>query len=384
MANRMILNETSWFGSGSIKKLPEELKKRGIERVLVVTDAGLVKAKIAAKITSLLVSNRIVYQIFDKVKSNPTIQNVKSAVETASQFRADAIVAVGGGSVIDTAKAVSIICTNPEFSDVRKLEGASKTAKKGLPLFAVTTTSGTAAEVTINYVITDETRQRKFVCIDPHDIPVVAIVDPDLSSKMPAKLCASCGMDALVHAIEGYLTKDAWQMTDMYCLEAIRIISANIKDAVKGKAAAREQMAYGQYIAGMGFSNCGLGLVHAMAHPLSAVFDVPHGEACAILLSPVLKFNAASSGTKYKDIALAMGAKVGAKATSATYRKTCMNAVDKLLKECGIPKKIDSLGDQTIDYDFLAESALKDACIAGNPKEITRKKVIEIYKSILK
>lgn len=384
MANRMILNETSWFGKGSVKKLPEELKNRGIERVLVITDAGLVKAKIASKVTQLFVSNRIVYQIFDKVKSNPAIENVKSAVETAVQFRADAIVAVGGASVIDTAKAVSVICTNPEFSDLRKLEGLSKTKAKGLPLFAISTMKGSSSLVSISYVITDQTKQRKFVCIDSHDIPLVAIVDPDLSEKMTEKDSAFSAIEALVLAIEGYLSKSAWQMTDIFCLEAIKIISANIKDAIKAKTQAREQLAYGQYIAGMGFSNCGLGLVHAMAHPLSAVFDIAQAEACAVLLSPVLKFNAASSGTKYKDIALAMGAKVASKATAAAYRKTCINAVDKLLKECSIPKKIEALKGEDIDYDFLAESALKDACIAGNPKEISKKKIIEIYKSILK
>lgn len=382
MSNRMILNETSYFGKDAVKQVPLELKKRKLERVLVVTDSELVKCKVSLKVTKLLASSRIIFQIFEHVKANPTINNVKSGVEMAEQFRADSIVAVGGGSVIDTAKAISIILKNPEFKDVRKLEGASSTKNKGLPLIAVTTTSGTAAEVTINYVITDEDKQRKFVCVDTHDIPTVAIVDPELSSTMPAKLCAATGMDALVHAIEGYITKGAWQMTDMYCLEAIKIISENLRSAVKGNKTAREQMAYGQYIAGMGFSNCGLGIVHSMAHPLSAVYDIPHGVACAALLAPVMKFNATASGSKYKDIALAMGIKTAAKMSPAAYRKAAVNAVEKLAKEVGIPSKLKDLSVQKSDFDFLAESAMNDACTPENPQAVSKKKIIDIYKSV--
>lgn len=383
MSNRMVLNETAYFGEGALKQLTVELKKRNLERVLVVTDAELIKCKTALKVTKLLATNRIVYQIFDKVKANPTIRNVLDGVEMADLFRADVIVAVGGGSVIDTAKAVAIIRANPEFKDVRKLEGLSPTKNKAIPLIAITTTSGTAAEVTINYVITDEDKQRKFVCVDVHDIPVVAIIDPELSATMPAKLCAATGMDALVHAIEGYITKGSWQLTDMYCLKAIELISENLRAAVKGGSKAREQMAYAQYIAGMGFSNCGLGIVHSMAHPLSAVYDIPHGVACAALLGPVMKFNAGATGTKYRDIALALGVKTAAKMGQAAYRKAAVNAVEKLAKEVGIPSKLRELGVQVRDLDFLADSALKDACTPGNPQDVTKKKLVDIYKSVL-
>lgn len=383
MAHRMILNETAYFGEDAVKQLTVELKKRNLQRVLLVTDADLIKCKVASRITKLLASGRIVYQIFDKVKANPSIQNVKDGVASAVQFKADVIVAVGGGSVIDTAKAIAVICTNPEFSDPRKLEGLSPTKNKCLPLIAITTTSGTAAEVTINYVITDEDKQRKFVCVDVHDIPYVAIIDPELAASMPAKLCASTGMDALVHAIEGYITKDAWQMTDMYCLKAIELISENLRAAVKGGSKAREQMAYAQYIAGMGFSNCGLGIVHSMAHPLSAVYDIPHGVACAMLLAPVMKFNASATGTKYRDLAHALGVKTALKMGQAEYRKAAINAVVKLAKDVGIPSKLRELGVQASDLDFLAESALKDACTPGNPQEVTKKKIIDIYKSIM-
>ena len=379
----MVLNETAYFGEDALKQIIVELKNRSLERVLVVTDQELVRCKVALKVTKILAANRIIYQIFDKVKANPTIHNVRDGVDMAEQFRADVVVAIGGGSVIDTAKAIAIIRANPEFIDVRKLEGVSPTKNKALPLIAITTTSGTAAEVTINYVITDEDKQRKFVCVDVHDIPVVAVVDPELSATMPAKLCAATGMDALVHAMEGYITKGAWQMTDMYCLKAVEIIAQNLRSAVKGNAKAREQMAYGQYIAGMGFSNCGLGIVHSMAHPLSAVYDIPHGVACAALLAPVLKFNASATGVKYRDLALAMGVKTAAKMSSASYRKALINAVQKLAKDVGIPSKLRDLGVQAKDIDFLAESAMKDACTPGNPQEVTKKKIADIYKSVL-
>src|SRR5574344_48451 len=383
MSNRMVLNETAYFGEDALKQIIVELKNRSLERVLVVTDQELVRCKVALKVTKILAANRIIYQIFDKVKANPTIHNVRDGVDMAEQFRADVVVAIGGGSVIDTAKAIAIIRANPEFIDVRKLEGVSPTKNKALPLIAITTTSGTAAEVTINYVITEEDKQRKFVCVDVHDIPVVAVVDPELSATMPAKLCAATGMDALVHAMEGYITKGAWQMTDMYCLKAVEIIAQNLRSAVKGNAKAREQMAYGQYIAGRGFSNCGLGIVHSMAHPLSAVYDIPHGVACAALLAPVLKFNASATGVKYRDLALAMGVKTAAKMSSASYRKALINAVQKLAKDVGIPSKLRDLGVQAKDIDFLAESAMKDACTPGNPQEVTKKKIADIYKSVL-
>ena len=383
MSNRMILNETAYFGKDAVKQLTVELKNRNLQRVLVVTDSDLVKCKVTGKVTKLLVAGRIVYQIYDKVKANPTVSNVNDGVEMAKLFRADVIVAVGGGSVIDTAKAIAILMANPEITDVRKLEGVSPTKHKALPLIAITTTSGTAAEVTINYVITDEDRQRKFVCVDVHDIPLVAIIDPELSSTMPAKLCAATGMDALVHAIEGYITKGAWELTDFYCLKAIEIIAENLRAAVKGGEKAREQMAYGQYIAGMGFSNCGLGIVHSMAHPLSAVYDIPHGVACAVLLAPVMKFNAAATGSKYRDIAAALGIKTAAKMSQAAYRKAAITAVEKLAKDVGIPTKLREFGVQAHDIDFLADSALKDACTPGNPQDVTKKKLIDIYKSVL-
>lgn len=382
MNKRMILNETSYFGPGSIKVFSGELNKHGFSRVLVITDAETVKAKTSLKITKILAENKIVYQVFDKVKANPTIQNIRSCVETAEYLRADCIVAVGGTAVIDTAKAVSIICTNPEFKDARKLEGLSKTSNRGLPLIALPAAGGTASEVTINYVITDEDRQHKFVCIDPLALPFIAIVDTDLSAKVPAETCALAGAAALSNAIEGYLTKDAWQLTDMYCLEAIKIISENLKAAVKGNEKAREQIAYAQYISGMGFSNSGLGLVNAMAHPLGAVYDVPDELACAVLLPQVLAFNAPSTGTKMRDIAVAMGVKVSAKATPAAYRKSCLTAVEKLFKEAGVAKKLTAAIEKK-DLEFLAESALKDVYLEGNPKEASKKKIMDIYKSVI-
>jgi len=383
MSNRMILNETAYFGKDAVKQLTAELKNRSLERVLVVTDAELVKCKVAAKVTKLLIASRIIYQIYDKVRANPTIRTVNDGLEMARQFRADVIVAVGGGSVIDTAKAIAVLMANPEITDVRRLEGISPTKRKAVPLFAITTTSGTAAEVTINYVITDEDKQRKFVCVDVHDIPVVAIIDPDLSSSMPSKLCAATGMDALVHAIEGYVTKGSWQLTDIYCLKAIELVGANLRAAVKGGAGAREQMAYAQYLAGMGFSNAGLGIAHSMAHPLSAVYEIPHGVACAALLAPVMKFNASATGTKYRDIAFALGVKTAAKMSQTAYRKAAVAAVEKLAKDVGIPAKLRELGVQSKDLDFLAESALKDACTAGNPQDVTKKKLQDLYKSVL-
>ncbi len=313
----------------------------------------------------------------------PTIENVQNGVAFCKEHGSDIIVAIGGGSAIDTSKAIAIIMTNPEFADVRSLEGASPTKHKAMPIVAVSTTSGTAAEVTINYVITDVEKHRKFVCADPHDIPVVAIVDSEMCASMPPKLCASTGMDALVHAIEGYITKGAWELTDMMHLKAIEIISRSLRDSVKGDKSGRENMALGQYIAGMGFSNVGLGIDHSMAHPLSAVYDIPHGTACAILLAPVLKFNAPATGERYREVARAMGVAGVDEMSQEEYRKAAIEAVAKLSADVGIPTKLSELGVQEKDIDFLAESALADACTPGNPRDVTKEEIAEIYRSIL-
>lgn len=383
MANRIILNETSYFGPGAIKEIVSEIKGRGCKKVMVVTDKDLLKFKVATKVTELLEANDIAFEIYDNIKANPTIENVQSGVEFCKKCGADIIVAVGGGSAIDTSKAIAIIMTNPEFADVRSLEGVAPTKHKAMPIIAVSTTSGTAAEVTINYVITDVEKNRKFVCVDPHDIPVVAVVDSEMSASMPPKLCAATGMDALVHAIEGYITKGAWELTDMVHLKAIEIISKYLRSSVKGDPKGREQMALGQYIAGMGFSNVGLGIDHSMAHPLSAVYDIPHGTACAILLAPVLKFNAPATGERYREIARAMGVKNVDEMNQETYRKAAIEAVAKLSADVGIPTKLSELGVQEKDIDFLAESALADACTPGNPRDVTKEEIAEIYRSIL-
>ena len=383
MANRIILNETSYFGPGAIKEIVSEIKGRGCKKVMVVTDKDLLKFKVATKVTELLEANDIAFEIYDNIKANPTIENVQSGVEFCKKCGADIIVAVGGGSAIDTSKAIAIIMTNPEFADVRSLEGVAPTKHKAMPIIAVSTTSGTAAEVTINYVITDVEKNRKFVCVDPHDIPVVAVVDSEMSASMPPKLCAATGMDALVHAIEGYITKGAWELTDMVHLKAIEIISKYLRSSVKGDPKGREQMALGQYIAGMGFSNVGLGIDHSMAHPLSAVYDIPHGMACAILLAPVLKFNAPATGERYREIARAMGVKNVDEMNQETYRKATIEAVAKLSADVGIPTKLSDLGVQEKDIDFLAESALADACTPGNPRDVTKEEIAEIYRSIL-
>lgn len=383
MANRIILNETSYFGPGAIKEIIPEVQGRGCKKVMVVTDKDLIKFKVATKVTELLDGAGIAYDIYDDVKANPTIENVQNGVAFCKEHGSDIIVAIGGGSAIDTSKAIAIIMTNPEFADVRSLEGASPTKHKAMPIIAVSTTSGTAAEVTINYVITDVEKHRKFVCADPHDIPVVAIVDSDMCASMPPKLCASTGMDALVHAIEGYITKGAWELTDMMHLKAIEIISRSLRDSVKGDKTGRENMALGQYIAGMGFSNVGLGIDHSMAHPLSAVYDIPHGTACAILLAPVLKFNAPATGERYREVARAMGVEGVDSMSQEEYRKAAIDAVAKLSTDVGIPTKLSELGVQEKDIDFLAESALADACTPGNPRDVTKKEIAEIYRSIL-
>ena len=382
MANRIILNETSYFGPGAIQEIVPEVRGRGAKKVLVVTDKDLIKFKVATKVTELLGKEGIAYEIYDKIKANPTIENVQEGVAACKAAGADLLVAIGGGSAIDTSKAIAIIMTNPEFADVRSLEGASPTKHKAMPIIAVSTTSGTAAEVTINYVITDTERHRKFVCADPHDIPVVAIVDADMVASMPPKLCASTGMDALVHAIEGYITKGAWELTDMMHLKAIEIISKNLRQSVKGDPKAREEMALGQYIAGMGFSNVGLGIDHSMAHPLSAVYDIPHGMACAILLAPVLKFNAPATGERYRAIAAAMGVPGTETMTQAAYQQAAIDAVQQLADDVGIPRRLSELGVKQEDIPFLAQSAMADACTPGNPRDVTQEAIEEIYHSI--
>ena len=385
MANRIMLNGTSYFGKGAIDTLVSEIKDRGAKKVLVVTDESLIKFKVATKITDLLDKAGIAYDIFDKIKPNPTIENVKDGVEACKKSGADIIVAVGGGSSIDTSKAIGIIITNPEFADVRSLEGVAPTKKPCLPIIAVSTTSGTAAEVTINYVITDVEKNRKFVCVDPHDIPVVAIVDPDMVASMPAKLAASTGMDALVHAIEGYITKGAWEMTDMMHLKAIEIISHWLPKSVEGDMEARDKMALGQYIAGMGFSNVGLGIVHSMAHPLSALYDIPHGAACAMLLCPVLKYNAECTGERYRAIGKVMDVEGIDNMSIEEARKATIDAIQALADKVGIPRKITEASPKVKmeDVDFLAMSAMADACTPGNPKDPTKEDIIEIYKSVM-
>ena len=383
MVTRMILNETSYFGFGAIEKIVDELKANNLKKVLVTTDKDLIRFGVATKVTALLDKAGVAYEIFDELKANPTIKNVQDGVAACKKAQADCIVAIGGGSTIDTSKAIAIIMTNPEFEDVRSLEGVADTKNKCLPIIAVTTTSGTAAEVTINYVITDEEKHRKFVCADPHDIPIVAIVDPDMSLGMPAGLCASTGMDALVHAVEGYLTRGAWEMTDMLHLKAIEIIGRSLRDAVAGDPKAREEMALGQYIAGMGFSNVGLGIVHSMAHPLSAVYDIPHGKACAMMLTAVLKYNAEATGEKYREIARAMGVKGVDAMSQEEYRAAAIDAIQQLADDVKIPKSLLEAGVKEEDIKFLSDSAFADVCTPGNPKDVTAAAIEQIYRSIL-
>ena len=383
MANRIVLNETSYFGKGAIQEIAKEVKARGCRKLVVCTDPDLLKFQVATLVTAVLDKAAIPYAVYSGIKANPTIQNVQEGVAFCQKEGADLIVAVGGGSAIDTSKAIAVILTNPEFADVRSLEGASPTKNKALPIIAVSTTSGTAAEVTINYVITDVEKNRKFVCADPHDIPVVAIVDPDMSMGMPKGLCASTGMDALTHAIEGYITKAAWELTDMMHLKAIEIIAKNLRQSVAGDPKAREEMSVGQYIAGMGFSNVGLGIVHSMAHPLSAMYDAPHGVACATILPYVLEYNADATGDRYKQIAAAMGVPGVEAMSPAEYRRAAVDAVRQLGRDVGIPQKVSDLGVKEADIDFLADSAMADACTPGNPKDPTKEDVVALYHSML-
>ena len=382
MARRIMLNGTSYFGQGAIQEIVNEIKNRHFKKALVTSTPDLFEFKVATKVTDLLDAAGIAYEVYDGIKPNPTIENVTAGVEACKAAGADVIVAVGGGSPIDTSKAIATIITNPEFADVRSLEGLAPTKNPCLPIIAVTTTSGTAAEVTINYVITDVEKNRKFVCVDPHDIPIVAIVDPDMSASMPTGLCAATGMDALVHAVEGYITKGAWELTDMLHLKAIEIIGRSLRSAVAGDYAGREAMSLGQYIAGMGFSNVGLGIVHSMAHPLSAVYDIPHGKACAMLLTAVLKFNAPATGEKYREIARVMGVPNVDAMNEAAYRQAAIDVIQKLADDVGIPKSLSEAGVKREDIPFLAESAFNDACTPGNPRDVSLEEIIGIYESI--
>ncbi len=379
---RIVLNEISFHGAGSILELPFEINRRGLKKALVLSDPDLVKCGVTEKATSVLTRSDIPFEIFSKIKPNPTIENVLEGVDAFKKSGADCLVAVGGGSSIDTAKAVGIIIANPEFSDVCSLEGVAPTRKPSIPIFAVPTTAGTAAEVTINYVITDAEKKRKFVCVDVHDIPVAAFVDPDLMSTMPKGLTAATGMDALTHAIEGYITKAAWEMTDMFHLEAIRLISKSLRSAVKGEKEGREGMALGQYIAGMGFSNVGLGIVHSMAHALGAVYDTPHGVANAILLPTVMEFNADATGEKYREIARAMGVSGTENMSQDEYRRAAVEAVRKLSEDVGIPQNLKGIAKRE-DVPFLAASAMADACRPGNPKDTTQEDIEKLYLKLL-
>lgn len=383
MANRIILNETSYFGKGAIQHITEELNKRNYQKIVVVTDKTLIDHGVATKVMDLLDEAGVHYDTYDGIVPNPTIENVKDGVDFVKKSNAECMIAIGGGSPIDTAKAIGIIMTNPEFSDVVSLEGVADTKNPSLPIFAVPTTSGTAAEVTINYVITDKENQRKFVCVDPHDIPVVAFVDSDMMMGMPKALCAATGMDAMTHAIEGYITKGAWEMTDMLHIKAIELIGRFLPDSVAGDQIGREKMALAQYIAGMGFSNVGLGLVHGMAHPLSAWYNIPHGVACASLLPTVMRFNKDFTGEKYRDIAIALGVSDAEKMDSTKVRNAACDAIDQLSKAVGIPSTISELGVKEADLSKIAEDAFNDVCSPGNPRDASIEEIIELYQTLM-
>ena len=382
MANRIVLNEVSYHGSGAIKEIVTEVKGKNLKKAFLCSDPDLIKFGVTTKVTSILDEAGLDYEVYSNIKPNPTIENVQTGVEAYKSSGADYIIAIGGGSSMDTAKAVGIIINNPEFEDVRSLEGVASTKNKCVPIIAVPTTAGTAAEVTINYVITDVEKNRKFVCVDTNDIPVVAIVDPDMMSSMPKGLTAATGMDALTHAIEGYITAGAWEMSDMFHLKAIEIISNNLRGAVENTAEGREGMALGQYIAGMGFSNVGLGIVHSMAHPLGALYDTPHGIANAIILPTVMEYNADATGEKYKHIATAMGVKGTENMTVEEYRKAAVDAVKKLSSDVGIPSDLKDIV-KSEDIRFLAESAYADACRPGNPKETSVDDIAKLYESLI-
>ena len=383
MSHRMILNETSYFGAGARAELVGEVKRRGYKKALVVTDAVLVKAGTVAKVTSLMDAAGLAYELFDKVMPNPTIGVVKEGVAAFAKAKADYLVAIGGGSPQDTAKAIGIITNNPEFSDVRSLEGVAPTKKPSVPIIALATTAGTAAEVTINYVITDEEKRRKFVCVDPHDIPVVAIIDSELMATMPTPLKAATGMDALTHAIEGYITKGAWELSDALHIKAIEIIGRSLRASCAGDAKGVEDMALGQYVAGMGFSNVGLGLVHGMAHPLGAFYNTPHGVANAVLLPTLMAYNADYTGEKYRAIASALGVKGTEAMPIAEARKAAVTAVETLSKDVGIPAKLSEVGVKAEDIPALAEAAFADVCTGGNPRDTSIPEIEALYRSIL-
>ena len=382
MANRIILNETSYHGQGAILSITEEAKLRGFKKAFVCSDPDLIKFNVTKKVTDLLDKEGLEYEIYSDIKANPTIENVQSGVEAFKKSGADYIIAIGGGSSMDTSKAIGIIITNPEFEDVRSLEGLSPTKNPCVPIFAVPTTAGTAAEVTINYVITDVEKKRKFVCVDPHDIPVVAFVDPDMMSSMPKGLTASTGMDALTHAIEGYTTKGANIITDMFNLKAIELIAKSLRGAVENTAEGREGMAIGQYLTGMGFSNCGLGIVHSMAHGLGALYDTPHGVANAIILPTVMEYNADAVGEKLRDVAKAMGVEGTENMSEAEYKKAAVDAVKKLSEDVGIPKDLKEIVKPE-DVDFLSQSAMDDACRPGNPREPKFEEIKELFLSLM-
>ena len=382
MANKIVLNETSYHGAGAIKEITVEAKNRGFGKAFVCSDPDLVKFNVTSKVTDLLKAENMDFEVYSEIQPNPTIENVQGGVAAFKKSGADYIIAIGGGSSMDTAKAIGIIITNPEFEDVRSLEGLSTTKKPSVPIFAVPTTAGTAAEVTINYVITDVEKKRKFVCVDPHDIPVVAFVDPEMMSSMPKGLTASTGMDALTHAIEGYTTLGANTITDMFNLKAIELIAKSLRGAVENTKEGREGMALGQYLTGMGFSNCGLGIVHSMAHSLGAVYDTPHGVANAILLPTVMEYNAEATGEKLKDVAIAMGVEGVEKMSQEEYRKAAVDAVKKLSKDVGIPADLKAIVKPE-DLDFLTQSAMDDACRPGNPKEPTFEDIKNLYLKLM-
>lgn len=380
--NRFILNETSYHGKGAISAIADEAKNRGFKKAMVCSDPDLIKFEVTKKVTDILDAEKLEYTIFSKIKPNPTVQDVQSGVEAFKECGADYIIAIGGGSSIDTAKAIGIIVNNPEFADVKSLEGVAPTKKASVPIIAVPTTAGTAAEVTINYVITDTEKNRKMVCVDPHDIPIIAVVDPDMMSSMPKGLTAATGMDALTHAIEGYITKGAWELSDMFHLKAIEIIAKSLRGAVNNEPEGREGMALGQYIAGMGFSNVGLGIVHSMAHPLGALYDTPHGIANAIILPTVMEYNAPETGEKYRDIAKAMGVKGTENMSQEEYRKAAVDAVKQLSVDVGIPENLKDIVKPE-DIPFLAQSAFDDACRPGNPRDTSVEEITELYKKLL-
>ena len=382
MANRFVLNETSYHGKGAIESIADEAKGRGFKKAFICSDPDLLKFGVTKKVTDVLDKAGLDYEIYSDIKANPTIENCQHGVEAFKASGADYLIAIGGGSSMDTSKAIGIVVANPEFSDIRSLEGVAPTKNKAVPIFAVPTTAGTAAEVTINYVITDAEKNRKMVCVDVHDIPVVAFVDPDMMSSMPKGLTAATGMDALTHAIEGYITKGAWELSDMFHLKAIEIISHALRGAVENTPEGREEMALGQYIAGMGFSNVGLGIVHSMAHPLGALYDTPHGVANAIILPTVMEYNAPATGEKYRDIAKAMGVKGTDDMTQDEYRKAAVDAVKRLASDVGIPADLKEIVKEE-DIQFLSESAYADACRPGNPRDTNVEEIAELYRSLI-